>query len=238
MKIAINFLGQIKNVIDVKSISGWKSKLFEIPCDKIFEQQLMDVDHFRDDYEVPNDVIINASHQPQGVDVTILIIDQPLERNYYIHRLSNNMAVISIYPVKEVLYSENIRIESYLIRCIYEIVCFWYERENLIHEEIYKIPHHETRGCLFDMNVIIEDIRFSAVQPAICDECNSRLTQRNLPNNFIKTLKKELMRIKKPLYYRIFDKVKERPILALFITSFWALLLSVAGSYICEKLVK
>jgi|GEM_PF-2128481 len=232
MKIAINTLGQVNHALDLKCIEKWKSEYFKIVS--VFELPFIEVDHFEDGYCVPNEKLVKAIRSIPEIDLTIALVDQPLEGNYYMHRLGEKVAVVSIHPVKNILTFENIPLENYVVRCIYEMVCFWYECGSMVTESVYSIPHHETRGCLFDMNVLIQDIRFSSESPRICQSCCSRMSTKSLPQGFLQNVISEIKRIKKPLYFRILDWIREHPIYAIGITSIWALTLNILANFLTE----
>jgi len=130
----------------------------------------------------------------------------------------------------------NIPLENYLIRCIYEMVIFLYEGEGQVDKNIHMVPHHETRGCLFDMNVFIDRVVYSCDKPTICDECKTRLRKLPLPDGFTENITKELARIRKPLYFQIEERVKTNPIISLLLASVFAIVLNVIASFIYEWL--
>lgn len=74
------------------------------------------------------------------------------------------------------------------------------------------------------------DIVFSTEKPKICQPCKARVMELQLSRDFLPTMEKELPRMKKALYYRLSDFVKKKPILAIFITSLSAVLLSMTAN--------
>ena len=68
----------------------------------------------------------------------------------------------------------------------------------------------------------------------MCGECEERLRNKRVSTQTIKTVQKELRKIRKHLYYRVFDFVKAKPVAALAISSAFAILLGVAGSLIAS----
>jgi len=103
-----------------------------------------------------------------------------------------------------------------------------------LDSNVYMIPHHETRSCLFDMNVFVDRVIYSSVKPLICSECKSRLEKKSLPDNFVKNIEKELKRIKRPVYYRLESQIKKRPFFYLAITAIFAILLHITATLIYD----
>ncbi|MFA5345897.1 MAG: hypothetical protein WC315_06470 [Candidatus Omnitrophota bacterium] len=230
-KIMLCKLGHFKQPIDFKKIEGWCSGYFKIVHSD--EVRNINVDHFNDDYTYPNvSILSDMGEDEDGIDLKIAIVDQPLEREFYMHRLEARKCVVSIFPVYDILKLANIPIENYIIRCVYEAVVFLYEGNGVVNENVYLIPHHETRGCLFDMNVFIEKIVYSSVTPIICDQCKARLNVLPLPENFVNNIQKELKRLKQPLYYRLEKLIKKNPVVSLLIASLLAIILNIIANFI------
>lgn len=53
-----------------------------------------------------------------------------------------------------------------------------------------------------------------------------------MPEQTIENVQKEIGRIKKHFYYRVFDSVKDKPIRAIIISSIYAVILGVIGNYL------
>lgn len=230
-------LGCFNHNVDFAKLTKWQSKYFKVSG--VSQKADINVKYFDDDYIYPTLKIAEDMGEAEtGVDLLIAIVDQPLEGRFYMHRIDSNRAVLSVFPVLEILTKANIPIENYIIRCIYEMILFLYENGGCVDDSVYMIPHHETRGCLFDMNVFIDRIIYSSVKPIICSECKTRLRARPLPDGFIEGIEKELSKIRKTLYYRIEERIKLHPILALIIASAFAITLNIAASFIYDGLKK
>ncbi|MGD0283576.1 MAG: hypothetical protein ABSB95_14580 [Dissulfurispiraceae bacterium] len=235
MNVRICRLGCFSHNIDFGKIERWRSKYFKIVG--VTTKADINVDHFRDEYVYPTETISTDMGQPEtGIDLLVAIVDQPLEDSFYMHRIDEKRAVVSTFPVWAFLRETDIPIENYIARCIYELIVFLYEGGGKVDDKVYLIPHHETRGCLFDMNVFIDKIVYSSDKPTICDECKSRLRKRPLPDNFVKGIERELSQIQKPLYYRIERKIKKHPIASLIIAGAFAIALHVIASFIYDWL--
>jgi len=105
-------------------------------------------------------------------------------------------------------------------------------KEATISPNFVDIHHDETRGCLFDMCGLKEEIIVQARNPKICYECEAKLRRILLPESFLFELKKELRQIKRHFYYRIGDCVKKHPILSLTIAAIATIILNLASSII------
>lgn len=234
MKIQIIKIGQIKARIDYSAIQEWKSDFFEI--NGMSEVLEIGVDHFGDGYIFPNTKLKELITHNSQYDLTVGMIDQPIEGNYYMHRLGAHTAVISLHEIKDVLRLENIPIENFILRCIYEMVVFFYEGAGTIDDKVYLLPHDETRGCLFDMNVFKSDIVFSTVRPTICSACETRLNAKPLPPRFIPIIKKEIKKLDKKLYDRLVDFTKSHPIISILLTAGFAVILNMLANFIYDAL--
>ncbi|MCW8932371.1 MAG: hypothetical protein OQL19_19315 [Gammaproteobacteria bacterium] len=90
--------------------------------------------------------------------------------------------------------------------------------------------HDETHGCIFDMCGSKEDIVFSCDSPTICSECCKRSIHDKVSNTTIDKAKNELSDIYKLLFYQIADWVKLHPIIAIILSSLWAIILGLISS--------
>jgi len=204
---------------------GGMSEVLQIP-----------VDYFGDGYLFPNTRLQELLTHDPAFDLSVGIIDQPIEGNYYMHRLDAHTAVISLHEIKDILRLENIPAEIFILRCIYEMVALVLEGGGAIDDDVYLIPHHETRGCLFDMNVFKSEIVFSTVRPTICSACESRLNTKTLPPQFIPLIKKEIKKLDKKLYYRMVDFTKSHPLVSILLTAAFAVILNVVANFIYDVL--
>ena len=234
MKIRLIKIGQIRARIDYSVIAKWKSEFFEISG--LSEVAQIEVDYFGEAYVFPNERLNQLITYAPGFDLSVGIIDQPIEGNYYMHRLDEHSAVISLHEIKDILRLDNIPAENFILRCIYEMVVFWHEGGGAVDDNVYLIPHDETRGCLFDMNVFKSDIVFSAVRPTICSACESRLSTKTLPPKFISLIKHEIRKLDKKLYYRIIDFTKRHPIISILLTAGFAVILNMLANFIYDLL--
>lgn len=108
--------------------------------------------------------------------------------------------------------------------------CEFSQNQLMAHTEFGEVPsftHDETYGCLFDMNGIKSDLVESCNKPIVRGECEERLRNERVSNQTIKTVQKEISKIRKYLYYRAFDFVKVRPVIVLVILCVFAIVLAI-----------
>lgn len=174
-------------------------------------------------------------HPDDNASFTLALINAPLENNYYMRRLGNKVAVLSLFEMAEIVRFSEFTIENYILRNIYELAVHYATNSALIPLDAYSWAHDDVRGCLFDMNANKSDIIFSLHQPKLCDACKARVLSKQVNSGFLPTLTKELLRIRKALYFRMSEWGKTHPVLALIITAFSAICLNLIASIIFEK---
>lgn len=231
LNISLVILGYLKYSLKIKELTEWKSNLLKIT-------QTAQLNHLRDpegnDQEYLDRQLIELIQADQEADFTVALIGAPLEDNYYMRRIAENICVISLFQMAEIVRDANFTIEQYILRNIYELVVIYQSNNALIPTDYDTWAHDDIRACLFDMNMDKNDIVFSLHKPQLCTQCTARSQRYQLPNGFIETLKNELKKIQKPIYYRISDWVRDHPIWALVFSSFFAIFLNLSASYIFE----
>jgi hypothetical protein len=236
LKIKITFLGHLPHSIDIDRIKTWKSKLFEVidPIDSLIISSNADLE----DWEFSDRNISHLLPDDHDGDIFIAVTAVPLEENYYARRFSNNRICITFSEIGDYLKYENIPLENFILRVLYS-ASFVYKKYNKqipATIEISDFTHDETRGCIFDMNGIKNDIIYSTNKPILCDTCVHKLTHARIESNLIESVKNELKNIEKSLYNRIIDLIKEYPICAIVLSSITAIVLGAIGSLVASYL--
>lgn len=231
--ISLVTLGTIKHSVDFGFLEAWKSKIIKI-------------DHRSSLAHLPNaigadwdytDSQLRSVLKPDvASDLTVGLIDAPIEDNYYMRRLTERSAVLSLHEMADILQNAQFPIEQFILRNCYEMAVILAGRKNLLPADYSELAHDDIRGCLLDMNSNKTDIVFSLHKPTLCTPCASVISAEQLPNRFLSTLLKELKRIRKPLYARATAWVKQHPLLALVITSCFAILLNLIASFAFDSL--
>ncbi len=228
IKIALVELGHIKHRVDIDKIIQWKSDIFEIsathsipnlPDGKLAWQHFSDSD-------------LSFVKSDASAKMTIAITAYALDDDYFARRLDDSIIVLSLDHIGDILHQNDIPIENFLLKCIYEYCLI-----RLLHgsippstNELRDILHDETRSCIFDICGIKEDIVYSSSTPQICDACQTKIAKKQLPKDTISLIIKELRKIKQPLYYRLESIIKRHPFASLLVTFFAGLLLEIIGS--------
>lgn len=231
IKVKLVTLGNLKYPVSFPNIENWKSEVFEAHhVDQI--QVLPDTEG--EDWSYTDAQLSGLIAADADYDFTIGIINAPLENNYYLRRLADNVGVLSLYETAEILRYSNLALESFIVRILYEVCAIYLESGKKIPDSATALAHDETRSCLFDMCANKADIVFSTERPIICEPCKARIMSGQVPREFISSVEKELTRIRKPLYYRLTDFVKAHPLIALTITTVTALFLNIAANFIYD----
>lgn len=234
VKIKLVTIGHLPLHLNLKQVSAWNSEVFEL---------IGGIDNFdlRCDSDGPDwefsDQLLRAQLPAHaGEDFLLAIVNVPIEANWYSRRLGNNQIVFTFSQIRELLIWENIPLENAILRVLYAYTLLYRRSGNKIpgFDEAPSFTHDETRGCLFDMNGIKSDLVESCNKPIVCGECEERLRNERVSNQTINTVQKEIRKIRKHLYHWAFDFVKAKPVIALAISSIFAITLGVAGSLIAS----
>ncbi len=236
-KIAIITLGHVEHKVNIKKIKKWKSNLFEInsiqKLEQIPESDILDgyLDH-----KFTKEGLSNSIKCPNGSDIAIAIMAYRFDDNFYLHRLPNNCVALSVYGIKEILNSENISIENFIIKQIYELYALKQLVSQFDSDEVYNIVHTDTRGCLFDLNGDRFDIIYNTENPIICDSCRNQFRNRQLDSNIFPILTSEIKKIKKPLIIQTESFIRKYPLVSIGLSGLFALFLNIIANIIYEFL--
>lgn len=238
IKINLGIIGYLPFEFNKQTITNHHSDIFEIVGE-------IEDFHFNGDSDTEfwgySDQILNKELPKNSeADFFIGISYVPIEDNYYARRLENNRIVLSYYEMYQILNNGHMPLENLLLRVLYAYSLVYLRQNNTIppQREFLGFTHDDTRGCLFDMNGNKTDILFSVDKPIICDDCTNRLRQEKVSDNKISTIKSEIKKIRKKKFYKIADFVKSKPILAIIISAFFGILLSVLAAIIFELTIK
>lgn len=238
IKINIGIIGYLPFEFDKGLIKNHSSDIFEIVGE-------IDDFHFNGDSDTDfwgySDQLLNSEIPANSeADFFIGITYVPIEDNYYARRLEHNRIVLSYYEMYQILKDGHIPLENLLLRVLYAYSLVYLRQNNTIppQREFLGFTHDDTRGCLFDMNGNKMDVLFSVDKPIICDDCTNRLRTEKVSDNKISKIKKEIRGIRKKKFYKIADFVKTKPILAILISAFFGVILSILVAVIFELTVK
>ncbi|MCC6579242.1 MAG: hypothetical protein IT440_02285 [Phycisphaeraceae bacterium] len=236
IQVAIVSLGHLKHRIDFSRIRSWKSTIFSV-CSVSTQPDIQGGDA---GWQTFRDNQLNTVELVSDANITVAITEYALEDNYYMRKLPSSVIVLSLYETAEFLERHNIPLEHFIIRNIYELCLLFHLYPNDLpptRENVPDIIHDETRSCLFDMNGVKSDVVFSTSCPSLCHQCQARVARAQLPEGIISCLEKELRKIRKPMYYRITDFVKQHPILSLLLTLIVSFAMELAGNGVYDWLI-
>lgn len=234
VKIKIITIGHLPLHLNIKNIKKWCSDLFDI-TDEI-ENYALRCDSDCYGWVFSDELLKTQLPVNFHADFLLAIVNVPIEYNWYSRRLGDNRVVFSYHEIKEYLLYENIPLENAILRVLYAYTLLYRRSGNRIPalSENTGFTHDETRGCLFDMNGIKSDLIESCNHPIICDECEERLRNERVSRETIKIAKKEIKKIEKQLYYKSVDFIKRHPIIALCLSSLFAISISIISSFIYD----
>jgi hypothetical protein len=241
VKIKIVILGHLPYSIDLNKVRKWKSDLFEIISPISSYNIVGNSDGIY--WEFLDENIEKQLPMRDDADILIAVTNVPIQDNFFARRFTDNRICMTYNSMTEILNSENVPLENLLLRVLYS-VSFVYKRygnQIPLMTEMTNFTHDETRGCIFDMNGIKTDVVYSLNRPQLCHSCVETLTSdqtHRVCQELIDKVQYELKRIKKGLYYQISDFVKQRPILAIIISTIIAIILGTIGSIIATFILE
>lgn len=235
--------GSIFKELDVNRICKWDFCLFQVECiqERCYLPQKSDI--VEDDLWAYSDVLLEASlpvfnpSKKNSLDLTLFILDAPIEDNYLIRIIGHNRIVLTYYDAREFLLKENIPLENYLISNIYTFVLLLLAKFRSGQEPVLTpddendITHDYREGCIYDMCGTKEDIVYSCVKPVICKVCEKYLTEKGIKTEEINDVNKELKRLERTLYYSVVQELKAFPFIAFFLSCFLAFCMSVIANF-------
>lgn len=239
-RITVATVGHMPGDFDRQKIKEWDSSVFEI-ADEI-ESYSLTCDSDGLEWEYTDDALEVVLPKKFSGDFLIAIVNVPIELNWYSRRLSENRVVFSFHEIKEILRFSNIPLGNVICRLLYAYTLLYKRSGNRIPEnaENTNFTHDETRGCLFDMNGIKTDVVYSCHNPVICPDCVERLRREKVTDETIAKCQSEIRQIRKALFYRIADFIKQHPLWSLAISAATAIILgalgSMLGSYVYEAI--
>ncbi|WP_405630865.1 hypothetical protein [Pseudoalteromonas sp. Ld20] len=232
IKIKIVTVGHMPAEFDSKKLTSWKSKLFTVVGD--VENFSLTEDSDGENWEFTDSSLEIVLPKKHDGDFLVVILNVPIQHNYYARRLSDNRVAITFHEMKNILMWDNIPLENLILRLLYSgSLLFTRSGQRIpLNSEFTNYTHDETRGCLFDMNGIKTDIIHSCADPIICSDCCERMRKEQVSNSMLSLAQEEIKRIKKPLFYRMAAFVKSHPLWSIAISAVSAIVLGAIGSYL------
>lgn len=232
VRISLVTLGSLKQPVDVRSLSRWRSNILAITHgDSVAHLQ----DAEGEDWTYTDQQLEKLLAPAAGAEITLGLINARLEGNFYLRRLPQNVAVLSLYEMAEIVQYENFSVDTFILRTAYELAVLFKVEGRIPATGEFSWAHDDIRGCLFDMCSSKGDIVFSLHRPCLCGACRNQVLEKRVDVNLLPSLDKELRRIHKTLFFRLTDWIKVHPVLTLALTTFLALAVNLASSALFEK---
>lgn len=224
IKIQIIKIGMQRHNAIFKRLENYNSNIFQVSFKQVPRPDCDLGWGFR--FKTLNS-ILNNSFDKETNDLCIGFIDTQIERNYFSKRLSNyDIYVVSFFEIDKFLECNNIDIFNFLLLTIYRST-------SRFKAKGLPVAHDETKGCLFNMCGMKEDIIYSSSTPIICKECHSLLLQ-HCDSQFLNDIILELSKVRKSIYYRIKDFIELHPWLSLTIGIVLSITLNILSNFIFE----
>lgn len=236
VKLEIISLGKLPKNFNINKLKKLNSKVFSVlkPINSYELRKDSDIDG----WGYSDQLLLEQIPKVDKSDLLIVLTSVPLQDNYYTRRIDENIVVFTFYEIFRYLEFNNIPLENVIKRLLYSYALSYIRFRGKIPNmsKVTNFTHDDTRGCLFDMNGIKEDVIHSCDNPILCDECCERLKSETVSLDVIQTVKSELRGIKKYRYYRIIDKIRQYPVLFILLSSSWAVALGVLSTLIVKYL--
>ena len=219
-KMRICLLGYQRHMHEIKKLEKYSSELFTIEDWLMIASLPSDNTGLAWGYSdrVISSILKESRIDNSNYDLCMCFIDAPIEGNFFSREIKDyddKTVVCSFFGVEEILKSENVDFFNYIHgSIIYRIVLI--AAFQSIDEHGH--THYDTRNCLFDMCGRKSDLTLKCSAPQLCPECISKIGSQAVDADFFPCLKKEFASFKKPLFHRILNFVKRRPIVSLLIT--------------------
>lgn len=234
-KIKLIIIGHVDKIIDFDYFLKFKSKFFNfVEIERISDLPTPLKEDGYLNIEYSSYEIGNLLKEIKFDGICLAIMNYKFDDNFYLHRVGENKACISIYDINQLLSTKDISIENFIIKNTYKMYIFSKLYNNLNSHEVYTFVHSDTRGCLFDLNGDRKDIIYNTEKPIICDECKSKINRKSIPNNFIANLEMELMRIDKPIVKKVEIFIKRYPLISIAITFLFSTFINLISNWIWE----
>jgi hypothetical protein len=240
ISVKIIIIGHLRHQINFRKIKQTNSDFFKI------DSNVEEINNLPNPQK--NDGYCDVSYSKTEItdilkDVSFMgivvgIMNERFDDNFYMHRVGDNKVCISLAGIDNILLDNNISLENFIIKNIYEIIVLKKAFSALNEDDIYSLHHLQTRKCLFDMNGDKYDVIHNTEKPKICNSCKSVLNEKSLPSDFINKVEKELKKIKKTTLCSIRMNIKKRPILAVFLSLLSGFFINILASGAWDLLKK
>jgi hypothetical protein len=237
IQIKIILIGHLRHSLNLRKIKQFQSRFFEInEIEKISNLPAPKKDDGFLNIEYSREEIKSLLDSVNSAKLVIGIINYRFNDNFYMHRTGNNKLCISIADIDSLLLENNISLENFIMKNIFEVIVLKNTLGTITSDDIYNLAHQDTRGCLFDLNGDKYDVIFNTEKPIICDSCKAFINSKSLPQNFIKNIERELKKIKKPIICTIELFIKKYPLFSVLLALLTSIIINIMSNIIWELL--
>jgi len=237
IKIALITLGHAKLQFDVHKLKNICSQIFEIvSIEEISNLPDTEIEDGYLDQKFDKEQMGRIVRCPNNADIAVGFMSYRFADKFYMHRVGENCAVVSLHGIEEILFRKSISMDNFVKKQLYEVSAFYMLCNGVISDKVYSLVHKDTRGCLFDLNGDRQDIVFNTESPIICETCKSKFREIQLDRIQLKALECELYDIKKPIIQRLENLIHKYPLTSVIGSAFIAIILNVLASAIWEKI--
>ncbi|WJV67352.1 hypothetical protein PCO86_02520 [Pectobacteriaceae bacterium CE70] len=233
--IRLLVLGSVPHDLNLSALTKYSSSVFEIT--EPIETYAIRSGSDGSNWEFTDRNISHNIPSNENEDMTIALTNVPLEDNWYSRRLQNNTVIFTFQEISDYLRFNNIPLENVVYRLLYEYSLVYRENNGNIPscDQYTEFTHDETKGCIYDMNGLKSDIIYSCDSPIICETCSQRLERNGVSREAVSDSKKELKKVRKPLFYRLSAWVSRHPIWSIAIASTWSIFIGTISSLIANQ---
>ena len=181
-----------------------------------------------------SDQIINQSVRNFDADLTLILTNVPLELNWYARRLGNARAVMTYFEMAEILQAEKIPLGNLIHRVVYAYYLMFVQNGNALpdYHERSDLVHTDTRGCIFDMTGLKNEIVHSCVSPILCDDCATNMRRSGVSIESIADVRAALRRVNRGVYKSLHHQLARRPVVTFLIGSLFGALISAFTTFL------
>lgn len=234
-RLKVIFVEDISYGFSKNIIRKWKSKLFKVTVGSgMFKPGAMP--DLLENYGYSDEklrlylVEKHGERDCESYDLKFFVVNVPLAEDCFSRIISKDTIVISYYDIKDILETEGLPLENYLLSSLYTYFFLYRNYAPFVEDGIV---HQVSRGCIFDYCGNKREVIYSCNEPKICDNCKINLVERGVPIGEIIRANKEM----KCLRRRKIDQLKRNPILYMIVFSILLpLLVSIIASIIYELL--
>lgn len=192
IKVKVVRLGYFPFEINLKKISKWKSKLFEVVGDITIQESIKTIkkEEFYDDDYLAGQINRIKKTFNDPYDFLFVISNIKLKDDWYSRVLIQNTVIMSYKNIIGILEKSNIPSENAILMLLYTYALLYKKNGQVpTTEEEESFLHGDTRGCLFDLSSEEKEIIYSCINPIICEECRFKLTE--IDNKLINRIQKK-----------------------------------------------